>query len=578
LKVAVFNLTVQLDLRHECVGQKHCPTSGASVAAQPILTRIEILIRLPSPAKPARITVHQHQTLERGQRVDVMEFRKGTIMGTKCSLAAGVIGVFGVVGLLGWTASAQAPAPAASTLTCDNNPPLDTNQTTDPPTPTPIDASLLTKGLPCAENVNPRGVFGDDRLANLQRGFDFYSWLTFLALNSPADGRGIEKSAPNTKTKWEDMNNFRQLLDVMLPDGRAPKWEEKAIPPGCRSQHKPGMMVIEMIEETFNQPFKTGPLIDQRGNFALFDILMNKQTFDYIVQHGLYSKTVQMSEDRSKLKIDFPPGENAKGDPGSIILKVSWKILDPKDDKGKFHTVDALVSMPRHDPQTEPPCLRKTLGLVGFHAMHKTKSRPQWIWTSFEHVDNVPEQKDIEARNLKQSYNFFDPSCDTAKCKVNETPPRPWEPKHALGLKFHDKEFKSQITRVIPLTDETKKMNKQFQDILGKTVWKNYMLLSTQWPSDFPCTQRFSDQTNPEPRTEFRKEPDMTCAPAPTYLANSTLETYSQGSEPLASSSCMACHGNAVSHQRRPPNLKPEDFFNQSDFTFMLEKAREKAR
>jgi hypothetical protein len=103
------------------------------------------------------------------------------------------------------------------------------------------------------------------------------------------------------------------------------------------------------------------------------------------------------------------------------------------------------------------------------------------------------------------------------------------------------------------------------------------MLLSTQWPSDFPCTQPLSDETVPEPRTNFKKEPDMTCAPAPTFLANSTLETYSQGSEPLASSSCMACHGNAVSYQQRPPNLKPEDFFNQSDFTFMLEKAREKA-
>jgi len=36
----------------------------------------------------------------------------------------------------------------------------------------------------------------------------------------------------------------------------------------------------------------------------------------------------------------------------------------------------------------------------------------------------------------------------------------------------------------------------------------------------------------------------------------------------------MACHGNAVSFQQRPPNLNPDDFFNQSDFTFMLEKAR----
>ena len=517
-------------------------------------------------------------------------------------LVTGIMTALGVAGLLSLPnlSEAQTPVtpmkPAARPLappcnTMSDLKPLPPDARPDTPRElTPIDQTtkdkILNSGLPCQENVN---TTGPDRnktpLENIQRGFDFYSWQTFIALNSPADGRGIEKSAPNTKTKWEDMSNFRQLLDVMLPGGRAPKWEdEKIIPAGCRSQYKSGMMVIEMIEETFNQPFKTGPLIDQRASYALFDILMNKQTFDYIERHGLYSKPVQMSEDRSKLKIDFPAGESreimlqlfpelsSKDDPGSIILKVSWKILDPKDDKGKFHTVDALVSMPRHDPQSEPPCLRKTLGLVGFHVMHKTKSRPQWIWTSFEHVDNVPEQKDVEARNLKASYNFFDPSCDTAKCKVNETPPRPWEPKHALGLKFYNKEFKSQITRVIPLTDDTKEMNKKFQDILGKTVWKNYMLLSTQWPSDFGCTRRFSD--SPEPSTDFKKEPDMTCAPVPTFLANSTLETYSQGSEPLASSSCMACHGNAVSYQQRPPNLNPDDFFNQSDFTFMLEKAR----
>jgi hypothetical protein len=507
-------------------------------------------------------------------------------------LVTGIMSTLGVAGLLTLPnlSEAQTPVTPIKPAVRALAPPCNTmsDRTSDtPPELTRVDQTtkdkILNSGLPCQESVDI-GPDPSKPLENLQRGFDFYSWLTFIALNSPADGRGIEQAAPNTKTKWEDMSNFRQLLDVMLPGGRAPEWgDEKIIPAGCRSQYKSGMMVIEMIEETFNQPFKTGPLIDQRGSYALFDILMNKQTFDYIERHGLYSKPVQMSEDRSKLKIDFPAGESAKDDPGSIILKVSWKILDPKDDKGKFHTVDALISMPRHDPQSEPPCLRKTLGLVGFHVMHKTKTRPQWIWTSFEHIDNVPEKKDVEARNLKRSYNFFDPSCDAAKCKVNQTPPRPWDPQHALGLKFHNKEFKSQITRVIPLTDATKEMNKKFQDILGKTVWKNYMLLSTQWPSDAgerpagvppSCAQRFSDETNPEPRTDFKKEPDMTCAPTPTYLANSTLETYSQGSEPLASSSCMACHGNAVSWQKAPPSLKPEDFLNQSDFTFILEKAR----
>ena len=87
------------------------------------------------------------------------------------------------------------------------------------------------------------------------------------------------------------------------------------------------------------------------------------------------------------------------------------------------------------------------------------------------------------------------------------------------------------------------------------------------------CTLKVSDA--PIPKTDFIKQPDMTCSPAPTFFANSTLETYSQGDIPLASSSCIACHGNAVSFQTRPSNPKSgEVHLNQSDFTFMLEKAQ----
>jgi hypothetical protein len=503
-------------------------------------------------------------------------------MGVKGSLAAGVIGVFGLLGVLGWAASAQAPTPATPALTCDSNPPPDTVQNSDPPRPTPIDASLLTKGLPCAENVSPRGLFGDDALANLQRGFDFYSWLTFLALNAPADGSPLSQATPSTPTKWEQPSNFKQLLDVMLPGGKSSRWEDKKIvPPECRDQYnKLGgkVMVIEMIEESFNEPFKTGALIDQQGNYAIFDILMNKSMFDYIQEHNLQSRAGQQSRENSALKVDFPAGTNTPpGNPGAVMVKVSWKVLDSPNERRNFHTVDALVLMPRHaNEASRPPCLRKTLGLVGFHVGHKTVNRRQWIWTSFEHVNNVPEQREVDQGQAKGPYNFYNPSCDTTKCPVNETPPTPWDPTHKNGLKFHDSTFRSQITRVVPLTDEAKEMNRQFQAILGNTVWKNYMLLSTQWPSDFGCAGKKDTSTPPppDPATDFRKEPDMNCAPAPTFLANSTLETYSQGTDPLASSSCMACHGNAVSQQVRPSDMKAQDFFNQSDFTFMLEKAR----
>jgi hypothetical protein len=466
-----------------------------------------------------------------------------------------------------------------------------------PPKLTPIDATtknlILNSGLPCQETVTGDGPDKTKTpLEHRQRGFDFNSWLTFIALNSPADGSGIDQSKPNTKTKWEDRANFRQLLDVMLLGGVASEWtDKKQPPPGCKTQFEanPDLMVIEMIEETFNQPFKTGALIDQQGNYALFDILMNRQMFDYIQKHKLYSKTEQMNAANSNLKVDFPAGTNPPdgqiegGDPGGIIIKVSWKVLESDEEKRKFHTVDALVSLPRHYPNTEPPCLRKTLGLIGFHVMHKTKSRLQWIWTSFEHVDNVPEQKDVDTRRLKPSYNFYNPRCNTTACPVNQTPPRPWDPVDSLGLKFHSP-FKSQIVRTTPLTDDTKKMNRQFQGILKGTVWENYMLLSTQWPSDFNCARKEVADPKPElaPNTDVEKEPDMNCAPAPTFLANSTLETYSQGSVPLASSSCMACHGNATSYQlpasganQLGPDGKPvAKFFNQTDFTFMLEKAR----
>jgi hypothetical protein len=514
-------------------------------------------------------------------------------MTTKLSLALGATGIFAIIGLLGWTALAQAPASAPASLACDDDPPPDTNQTIAPPTPTPINAALLTRGLPCAEKVNTRGLFGDDGLANLQRGFDFYSWLTFLALNAPADESRIDQAKPNTPTKWEQPSNFKQLLDVMLPGGEASKWEDKKIvPPECLAQYNKlngKVMVLEMIEESFNEPFKTGPLIDQQGNYAIFDILMNKSMFEYIQKHNLQSKAGQQSKENASLKVDFPAGANKgqpaqtnmpPGDPGAVMIKVSWKVLDTPAERQNFHTVDALVLMPRHPNETtKPPCLRKTLGLIGFHVGHKTVGRRQWIWTSFEHKKNVPEQQEVDSKQEQGPYNFYKVGCDPMRCPVNQTPPTPWEPTYSNGLKFFDSKFRSQITRVVALTDETKEMNKQFQNILGNTVWKNYMLLSTQWPSDFRCAGK-KDTTStpppPEPATDFKKEPDMNCAPAPTFLANSTLETYSQGTDPLASSSCMACHGNAVSQQVRPPDMKAEEFFNQSDFTFMLEKARGK--
>lgn len=476
------------------------------------------------------------------------------------SLAVGLVTVCFAIGLFGLSASGQTsgginPPVAKCNLTPDTIP--------DPKNPNkriafPISPALLTSGQPCQEVVSTKGLLPNDPLGNLQRGFDFYSWLTFIALNSPADGKTIgHGSGPggDAPTVWELLKNYRPLADVMLPDGAKPTWGTRIVPDACKKLDGPGKIVLQVTEEAWDQPFKTGPLIDQNGNYALFDILMNEPMFDFILDNGLYSR---QGQEKYNEAVEFPEGINPDttkrppilGRMGAIMLKTLWWVLDPVKDKGlaaKFHTADSLIYFPG-PPYTKagPSCVEKKLGLVGFHVGHKTNGSPQWVWSTFEQVDNVPDQSAVASGQLSPRYNFFNAACKD--CPVNQTPPQPWDP--PATLKFST-DYRSQVVRVNSLPqeviDEVAELNRQFRAIVKGTVWENYELITTQWPSN--ATSKI----------------DPTGAPAPTFLANTTLETYSQGSVPLASSTCMECHGNATTYH---------DPATASDFTFILEKAQ----
>ena len=121
-------------------------------------------------------------------------------------------------------------------------------------------------------------------------------------------------------------------------------------------------------------------------------------------------------------------------------------------------------------------------------------------------------------------------------CPVNEIPPKPWDPPISLQ---YPTTFRSQVVRVnmLPARNCARKSPSQQvvpRDCSRARSGKITCCSTTQWPSD------------------SASKTDPTGAPAPTYLANSTLETFSQGKVPLASSSCMACHGNAVSLPAEP--------------------------
>ena len=406
----------------------------------------------------------------------------------------------------------------------------DCNTTLPPVSPSVVTTAMAESGLPCALSFDGANVKVD--LANLQLAFDFNSWLTFLALN-------------------EDWEKWADLFDVMLPGGAKPRPFGQTAPPPAICTGAPGARVVRMISKTpttptvevSGEPLNTGPLIDQNGHYARYQILINRPMYEYIVQNGLYSKAGQA---KFADTIAFPAGDVdtlTTGKVGAIVVKVSWKVMDGADDTTRFHTTEAYVYTPPADGVPES-CNVETLGLAGIHIVHKTAGEPQWIWSTFEHVDNAPTPSEAANPPQGKRYNFFNPACSKSKCPYNQQAPQPWNP----SVDPFPGTFRSQIvrtTKYVPIaTNSAAQWNDQFHAAIKGTVWENYELITTQWPTD---------GTNPT-------DPDG--VPFPLFAANTTMETYVQGNTPLASSTCMGCHGNAAMTNGK-----------RSDFSFVLEKA-----
>jgi len=399
-------------------------------------------------------------------------------------------------------------------------------------------------------------------LESLQADFDLLSWQTFVALNWPVlpDGQPDTSQTigqQDAPTVWE---SWKESYQIFLPQGQTPAaWDSPAsLPEACENLGE-GRLIQQMgkvpdVLDEFIQPFETGPLVDQNGVYTRNDIVVNRSMFDSIVNNGLYSQQGQQQFlANSNNRIAFECGNN-QGPVGAIMVKSAWKVLGNGDDPSDFHSVKALVYTPANDDPDKGPilpasCSLQPMGLVGLHIVHKTDNAPQWVWSTFEHVRNVPEQT-TPADQRKGPFLFYD--ANATDRPVNEPPPRPWNPEQTATP--------SQIVRETPLTAATHQLNQSFQASLQAvnpdSVWANYQLISTQWPTD-PA----ADCISPSPTNPLG-------TPAPNFLANTTLETYIQGSVPQASSSCMECHNNATTKVTESPRT------SFADFTFLLERAQ----
>ena len=190
-----------------------------------------------------------------------------------------------------------------------------------------------------------------------------------------------------------------------------------------------------------------------------------------------------------------------------------------------------------------------TVLLVGLHIAHKVDPFTEWVWSTFEQVDNVPPDSDISPKPPPPPNGYsFNNGTDTPKTvngysyKPNPCPPAPGQP--------CPPQKPVQVTPVNPIPNtpagaSTRDFNSYYQQLLKGTVWQYYQLVVTQWPSNpgIGANAPFMLMQN------GGVYPLNAGAAFPSLGAvNTTMETYFQAQNDAAGAggnSCMSCHYRA---------------------------------
>ena len=418
-------------------------------------------------------------------------------------------------------------APAASSVTCA----AAANFQGSGPAPVPTVIDSTCTAIPYTPgNLNSSG----------QQKADVFGWLSFVALNWPADP---STCSPNPKSSiLTDPNNPTWLTylsdDAVYNAGQPAPWcggstgangikarlaaSESSYSPAVKkiladhpdvhlvlfhdSKSHDLVSTIRLLGATTSNKLQgilqstNLPLVDQNGRFVRFSIALNQDEYNYIVANKLYT----VSGQKATPTINFPMGSSPTS-VGALEVKAAWKVLGAGDNPSHFFTQQAIVfnnAAGAPSPGTNPV----TVGLVGLHIAHKAQGQTPWAWSTFEQVDN-------------DTKSFFNPNCTpptSPSCKANT----PTATATSNELSPTGKPLNLPV-QVVPYLQPTNPgLNSSFQGLLAGTPFQYYQLIGTQWSTGAIGT-------------------------APQFLGASVQETFvsfnAQGPY-----SCIACHSFAT--------------------------------
>lgn len=407
---------------------------------------------------------------------------------------------------LGILASAAVALKASGQTTCPS-----------PPVPTISSSAVPT-------DVCVPGDFPGNPIAF----FDDFSWRSLVALVWPAlDGqRGTPD--PNEKVGGSAplvFETYKSLDEVFHHDGKPPSAWNDFDPPNqnpCNIQAGFDDIVLASFSKYSNLGQAgfgalVGPLIAQNQTYIRFMTGFDQTEFNQIASNSWYL--------RANL-----PASGITFDTGSLDVKSSWMDMTNVAHPERYYTRTAWLMDP-----ASGQCSKKTVGLVGLHIVQKTPSRPQWIWSTFEQIDNVPPQAAGAT-----GFNFNDGSgAPMPTANPYSVDPLPLPPPNPYN-----------VTRIRPIHPSTRATNTAYRALLANTPWRFYNLVMTQWPLQPNRPGTFATPQNTFPGNG-----------ATTAFTNSTMETFDQST---VFTGCMACHAAvqsttdlvwALKNHAFPPNI-----------------------
>lgn len=360
-------------------------------------------------------------------------------------------------------------------------------------------------------------------------------WETFHAFTTPLAWNEYPKTAPvchgessrkplaKNELVLASLNKFGNLdqADVsppLDPDADPPPPPQKDEPPPPKKDEVLFYLTVA-----------------QNGTPVRYLTSFNKAAYESILKNNLY----QPDASRPLPSMAQPVAGETRMDEGTITIKSAWVEMTGFD-PNKFHTRVALLQDP-----LKKTCREALVGLVGLHIAHKTKTSPQWIWASFEHVDNAP----YRGKPLTQAHYTFNKPENGQSGRMPDHPPLAARIPMDRQERF-DIPRPYNVERLKEIDPALQKVNEAWRKMLrdNKSVWANYELVTVQWPRHKNNETRIgAGRDEAEGLGAFPTPPCGSLnSDASPNVSNSIIETFLQPHTVCQwDLTCMSCHNKA---------------------------------